>query len=341
MTEFEDSTGLISDIDALRLRMQRDGYLLLRGVLAVERVNELQLQILSILAEEGWLMDSQDVLERIANPAACCYSPQPEFRRVAQRIYRLEAFHAIPHQTAILELFREFFGTAPLPHPNSIARVVFPSIVGNPLATTPRHQDYRTFQGSVETYTAWIPLHRCEAEDGPLAVAPGTHDSGLLPVAGEVRETFDGNWKSGTFDPGDLLLLHSHVVHKALPNHSKRIRLSIDARYQPLNEPICDVFVSDRSYWSGMDWTEIYADFKSKDLQFYWKGLPLQAIPYDPAFYAEQERIAFTQGEAGDTRAKYVLSLLALSCGDATKKRRAAELVALLDRQENACSIAD
>jgi len=34
-----------------------------------------------------------------------------------------------------------------------------------------------------------------------------------------------------------MLVFHSLMIHRALPNTSDRIRLSLDTRYQPLSEP--------------------------------------------------------------------------------------------------------
>ena len=50
-------------------------------------------------------------------------------------------------------------------------------------------------------------------------------------------ERIPQTWLTADYRPGDLLVFHSLMIHRALPNTSDRIRLSLDTRYQPLSEP--------------------------------------------------------------------------------------------------------
>ena len=50
-------------------------------------------------------------------------------------------------------------------------------------------------------------------------------------------ERIEGPWLTAEYAPGDIVLFHSMAVHRALPNRSDRIRLSLDARFQSSSIP--------------------------------------------------------------------------------------------------------
>jgi len=56
------------------------------------------------------------------------------------------------------------------------------------------------------------------------------------------------------------------------------IRLSLDVRYQPLNE---EIEARSLAPHCNLTWEEIYAGWKSDDLKYYWKDLPLKFAPWD------------------------------------------------------------
>ena len=83
---------------------------------------------------------------------------------------------------------------------------------------------------------------------GTLAVAAGSHTTGILPTkvgsgAGgmDIAVPIPGTWVTGDFAAGDALIFQDVTVHKALPNRTRSIRMSFDARYQKLSEPMADV----------------------------------------------------------------------------------------------------
>src|SRR5262249_40042659 len=115
----------------------------------------------------------------IARPGVACRENDPDYMAAYDDIQRLEAFHALAHEPALLEPLRRLFGEEGLVHPRNIARVMVPN---NNTLTTPPHQDFIHIQGTVEPYTAWIPLGDCPRALGGLEVLPGSHRLGVLPV---------------------------------------------------------------------------------------------------------------------------------------------------------------
>src|SRR5208282_2573652 len=139
-----------------------------------------------------------------------------------------------------------------------------------------------------------------------------------------------GRWVSGDFAIGDVLVFHSMAVHKGVPNRSDKLRMSIDVRYQLVSEP----FNPDNANADGqpLAWDDIYAGWRSKDLQYYWKNMLLTLKDFDRTWYDKRDALAFALGEAGDPRARSVLQRIVARDADTAKRERARHLLDALDR---------
>ena len=246
-TEFEDATPLLSDIPALRQRMDTDGFLFFRGLVPRGAILDLREQILLICQRNGWLDADAPLMDGIISPAAHemeTFCGVGVTQAAYADVYRLEAFHRLAHHAAIAAPLQALMGEPVLPHPRNIARLMFPTAANAP---TPPHQDHIHIQGTQAVYTCWLPLGDCSQTLGGLSLMRGSHRVGILPVrvsegAGGRVVILDGladDWVTGDFAAGDALLFHSLTVHKSLPNqYPDRLRLSVDYRYQPLTLPI-------------------------------------------------------------------------------------------------------
>ncbi|MCS6861630.1 MAG: phytanoyl-CoA dioxygenase family protein, partial [Abditibacteriales bacterium] len=215
-----------------------------------------------------------------------CVEPSPEYMAVYNEVMKLESFHALAHDAQLLAMFRRLIGEEVLVHPRNIARIIFPQ---NELYTTPAHQDWIHVQGTPETYTAWIPLSDCPQSLGSLAVLVGSHRFGIFPThraygaggRGIDTEGLGLTWAGSDFYLGDVLVFHSHTVHKALPNKDpQRLRLSVDFRYQGASQPITPGSLL--PHFAQVTWEEVYARWRSTELQYYWQKFPLNVVPFDP-----------------------------------------------------------
>jgi hypothetical protein len=338
VTPFVDSTDLTADGAALAERMRRDGYLFLRGLLPRGDVAEVQRQVGEVVRADGWLKADRPVSEAVADLAGFCVDPDPIYLKTLRRINRLEAYHALKHHPRIIDLFERMLGGAILPHPRVLMRNIFPA---REEYTTKAHQDFPNVQGTTEVFTTWIPLVDCPMETGPLQVAAGSHTQGVYDFhigagAGgiEIKDPLDGRWVSGPFAVGDVLIFHSMTVHKGVPNRSDRLRMSIDVRFQRVSEP----FNFDNATPDGqpLTWEEVYADWKSDELKYYWKRLPLTPKPFDRTWFDKRDALGFALGEAGDPRAASVLQRIVARDADPEKRARAEALLRTLDKTEAA-----
>lgn len=107
------------------------------------------------------------------------------------------------------------------------------------------HQDYWYVKGNTGTLTLWLPLQDTGYMEGCLLVMPGSHKLGILDHDAQVLGK--RHFPTGIFDRevryvetrrGDVILLHSLLLHSSGVNISNRARLSIQARYTRLDEPV-------------------------------------------------------------------------------------------------------
>lgn len=338
LRELVPTNRLLDDPPALRARLAEDGLLYLRRLLPPDPVLEVRRSVVACCREGGWLrLDADPLAARVAGGPAWV-EPEPAFIAVYREVQKREAFHALAHHALLLALVHDVLGEPPLPHPNKIARLSFPQNVRH---TTPPHQDYPFIQGSAETYTTWIPLGDVPRELGGLAVNAGSHRAGpyeyhLSLGAGGMGidpATLPDRWHTTDYETGDVLLFHSHLVHRALPNlHAEQMRLSVDYRYQARSEPIAESNLLPHT--GQITWDEIYEGWTSDELKYYWRRHDLAVTRLDTTYFANRDREAFALAEAGDPIAGPALLRIAHRDPDPAKRERAVRALARLEAGE-------
>ena len=164
------------------------------------------------------------------------------------------------------------------------------------------------------------------------SVAEGSHKQGVheFTVASgagglEVVAPFDGQWRFGDFTAGDALIFHSMMVHKGMDNKTRKIRHSIDARYQRASDPISEVSMA--NYSGCGDWEEVYHNWGSDDYKFYWHNQNPSVQPYDFQYYDRRDDIAFKMAEDGNENASAALLRIVQRDPRDEKRTRAANLL--------------
>ena len=254
------------------------GYLLIRGLLPINEVNKLLTEIVPIVCRAGWLKSGHDPMERMADEAAACGESDPSFKRVYQEVFSLESFHALTHHPALRQLMTMLVGERLLIHPKPIGRLIFPRCER---FVVHAHQDHRAIGGHPESFTAWIPLHDCPQESGPLQILESSHHFGLQdcdPATGVISEegAHGVGWVGGPINAGDVLIFHSLTVHAASRNTTEKLRISLDCRFQSydrLVDPASLVFLGSRS------WENTYASWQRNELKYFWRNMPLHLRP--------------------------------------------------------------
>jgi ectoine hydroxylase-related dioxygenase (phytanoyl-CoA dioxygenase family) len=246
MRELIDSAPLARDREALRVRAARDGCLLLRGIPGPEAVAPLLGLAREVAESLGFLLPKPAGRSApLARPGAVLTGTgydDPRWLTLQQRVIGDPRFAAVGDHAALLAVLAALLGGPVLTRRGDICRLVLPNA---PHLTTPPHQDHWYTGGTPNLWTVWIPLTNTPLALGPLAVLPGSHVGGLLPHDGQgagrqgVRIIDDARFAAVPLAAGDSILFNCLTVHRALPNVTRRrVRLSVDYRYQPAGEPI-------------------------------------------------------------------------------------------------------
>ena len=280
------SDDLLGDSAALRARLDEDGYLLFRGVLDRDRVLDLRRQVTDVLARHGWVRSDDPSLAVAIRRLT--WEGEEDFFAVYDDIQRLEAFHTLAHDERLLDLAGQVLGQGAFPHPLKIARIGFPL---SDEVSTPPHQDYPNNQGTPDLTAAWTPLGDCPRDLGGLAVLRGSHRYGVLPLAwhmgpGMRRAVISDEmlealrWVTTDFEAGDVLLFPAMTVHASLHNASEfHLRLSVDFRYQRPGEALTSGVLE--PHFQRLSWAEIYEGWSSDRLQYYWRDLDYEVVPFE------------------------------------------------------------
>ncbi len=245
--ELREANEILSDVEALRGRMEEEGYLLIRGLFERERVLEARRQLVEVLAREDALDPDHPPMEAVVAPGQ-----HGGFRGGDNDLTRAPAFRSLVESQAIMGFFQRFLGGEPLTYSYKWLRVVGPG------SNTGAHYDVVYMgRGTHNVYTCWTPLGDVPYELGPLALLVGSHrfervretygrmDVDRDHVTGwfsndpiELVDTFGGQWRTAEFRAGDALIFGMFTMHASLNNTSNRFRLSSDTRYQLKDEPV-------------------------------------------------------------------------------------------------------
>ena len=220
-----------TDLPVLRERLQRDGYLLLRGQLDPQEVLDFREYYFELTGAATDRASYRKVLfDRIV--------PGPEY---AAFCARLKGW------------FGWLLGGEPFLHRRKIIRQTAPGENGIGTATQAHYDLVYLREGSDRVLSMWIPLGDCPISRGGLTYLEGSHHrvraeeaAGTLkrPAASitadlpALAEQYDANWLVTDYAAGDVVIHTAHTIHAALDNVSDVMRLSTDIRYQRADEAV-------------------------------------------------------------------------------------------------------
>ncbi len=277
-TEF-NATHLLDQPEKLLAQADQDGFLFFKNIVPKNDLLTLRKQVLDLLNEVDLLSDQHPIMEGIADfdkvaalekPTGTCGN-----NYIYSSVQKMELFHKIAHHKNITSVFEKLFNDEVLVHPRNIMRIVMPAKGVYP---TDPHQDFVYINGTLNTWTSWIPLGDCPMETGNLAIMRGSHKAGMLPVikgdgAGglnAILDDVDSEWIHFNYEIGDLVMFTSQTVHKSIPTQNpERIRLSLDYRFQAASEPVHPSSL--HPHMGVMPWEKIYSDWSDDDLKYYWE----------------------------------------------------------------------
>lgn len=252
LTELRSSNDLLHDIDALRNRMQEDGYLLLRGFHDREQVMKARQRILEKMDRMGKL--ERDTL--LEDGVMADGSKTIFFGGTNEDLPELLSVLNGDH---VMRFFDELLGDQSMTYHYKWLRAV-----GKGDYTGAHYDIVYMGRGTHNLYTVWSPLGDINYAMGGLAICLDSHNFEELkrsygskdsdrdnigfghytddPLV--VIEKFGGKWATTEFKAGDVLIFGMFLMHCSLENTTNQYRLSVDTRYQSVNEKVDE-------RWSG------------------------------------------------------------------------------------------
>lgn len=255
---------------------RREGYLVVEGVLDVER------DLRPVVVEYEQLLDGLCREWHAAGRLRSAYADLPFGKRLSRALaetgerYERHVDFALPQAGITLEtpihLGPAVFHMLTSPRLLDVVEpFVGPEIVCNPIhhtriklpqreipedrwnshtAATDWHQDQGVAlpeQDESDVLTVWLPVTEATVENGCLEVIPRSHAGDLAhhclvtprKKGLHIPDEYlaPGQPLALPMRPGDVLLMHRRTMHASLPNESDDIRWSMDLRYNPTGQP--------------------------------------------------------------------------------------------------------
>lgn len=283
--ELRRSDDIADDGDALRQRMEQDGYLLLPGLLHRDEVLEARREVLRRLADKGIVDDeNHDLMEGIVRPEhASTFAPDLAKNN--------EPLMKVLYDGPMMQFYERFLGEPVRHFDYTWFRAKTP---GLNTPTTPHYDVVYMGRGTKNLWTSWTPLSDVPLDMGGLIVLEGSHrkqelrqtygetdvdkfcDEGNAAAvvataraegreltteerqsmrwnstgqysndAIDTRRELGGRWLTAEYKMGDLLVFSMFTMHASSDNRTDRIRLSSDTRYQPASEPADERWIGD------------------------------------------------------------------------------------------------
>jgi len=250
LTELRSSNDIRYDVQALRERMQEDGYLLIRGFHDRAKVLEARRSILEKMDRMGKL-DRDTLLEEgvMADGSKSIF--------MGGTNEDLPALLDVLNGEHIMGFFDELLDDPSLTYHYKWLRAV-----GKGDFTGAHYDIVYMGRGTQHVYTVWSPLGDISYDMGGLAICLGSHRFEELKLSYGAKDSdrdgighytddplvitgkFGGQWATTTFEAGDVLIFGMFLMHCSLENTTNQYRLSVDARYQSANERVDE-------RWSG------------------------------------------------------------------------------------------
>ncbi len=245
MAEAHDPRPRAADLEGFR----ESGYLVVRGLAPpalCERMRACALEALDPLIGPA---EYEADVRYPGSPESRLAEGGDTPRRLLAACARDRAFREWATSPALGRWLGALLGTGAVRLAQSHHNCVMTKHPGHSSATL-WHQDIRYWSfDRPELVTAWLALGRERAENGALAIIPGSHRLGLdrgrldaalflRPELPENRELIAGA-RTVELDAGDVVLFHCNAFHAAGRNDTGAVKLSVVFTYHAAdNRPI-------------------------------------------------------------------------------------------------------
>ncbi|MDX2226362.1 MAG: phytanoyl-CoA dioxygenase family protein [Verrucomicrobiae bacterium] len=265
-----DSHDIFHDGPACQARFREQGYLFFRDVLDREQILEGRRVLCERLASSGYLHPDHPLIDGVCNTDKIAYF-MPDLTKDNQPLLK------VLYTGAMMDFYSRFLGGPVRHYDFTWLRAVSESGQG----INPHCDIVYMGRGTFNVFTSWTPFGTIPREMGGLMILEKSHLhapklnhylhrdvdtyctngrhaaeiesgkkwwewSGALannPV--HLRNKLGGRWLTADYEMGDLLVFGMSTIHASLDNHTNRMRLSTDSRYQLASEPVDERWVGE------------------------------------------------------------------------------------------------
>ena len=262
LTEMRESNNLARQPDLLHERLQEDGYLLIRGIQNRDLVLKARGEILEIVGRSGALEPGTPFLDAKISSKIGADQQIPGMSDLAATLGKSGAVKRVSESPEIMGFFESFLGG-----PVATFDYKWLRIVGTGKSTGAHYDIVYMGKGTRNLYTAWCPFGDVPLKLGGLVVCAGSQnwhkvrdtygnmdvyrdriDGTLSTDPVELVDKFGGQWKTTSYEAGDVVIFGMFTAHASVANGTDRYRLSMDSRYQLASDPIDPRWMGDNPF---------------------------------------------------------------------------------------------
>lgn len=300
----------MNELSRLRGAYEREGYIVVRELLDIPTLKALSNKIIQQL-------ERHNVTDGFTSAG------QPSFKEPLQadssllnfsEVMRSELTEWLFQDAKVISLMKEILNTEEVfVHPIKWIRGLAP--VDSSLHSSPGiHQDFPELQGSSRQITLWAPFFHVDEYSGSLPIYSKKPKDTLLPLelalnpsGWQVRPQVLGNRNIVDLSPGDALLFNTFTPHGGSSNKGTGWRCSIEARFQPLADPLAITNFSKPIV--AQDWQTFYEGWSTWG--FYWKSRHPPLVEFDTSWERWRDLMAIAEASQGNKNAVAALEIAA------------------------------
>ncbi len=279
--ELRSSAGALEDFDELHSRFESDGYLYLPGLLDRDTLNNARLTMLKALAGLDFVDLDYPIGDGVAKRELAVSA-----RDMVELSKNNEPLRQALFAGPMITFYERFLGGPVRPLDFTWCRV---KTSGEETATNPHYDVVFMGRGTKNLYTSWTPLGDIPRQMGGLMILENSHRQNEIKVtygqmdvdeyctnepdaaetevdqkrwqgsgfgtyssdAVALREELNSRWLTTDYQLGDLLVFSMYTMHASMDNHTNRLRLSTDTRYQLASEPVDERWIGENPIAHG------------------------------------------------------------------------------------------
>ena len=275
------SADALDDFSELRRRFAADGYLYLPGLLDRDTLLAARRRMLDDLTRMDFVDPGFPLMDGVARREAAVSALSMQ-----GLVKNNEPLRNALYSGAMIGFYERFLG-GPVRHLDFTWCRVKTS--GTETATSPHYDIVFMGRGTRNLYTSWTPLGDIPKQMGGLMLLENSHSQEEIkasygridvdvyctnaPDAAEIESgkkrwhhadtgqyakdavavgrDLKSRWLTTDYQLGDLLVFGMYTMHASMDNHTNRVRLSTDTRYQLASEPVDERWIGEEPIAHG------------------------------------------------------------------------------------------